>query len=80
MARLRFFPNWRAIYSYLKDQKTPWGPKLLVVAVIGYLLLPIDLFPDFIPVIGWLDDLGIATLALWYLSYATERSLAAKKE
>jgi uncharacterized membrane protein YkvA (DUF1232 family) len=39
------------------DQRTPWSARLLIGLTIGYLLSPIDLIPDFIPVLGLLDDL-----------------------
>jgi uncharacterized membrane protein YkvA (DUF1232 family) len=46
-----------ALYLGCKDPRVPWHAKLLIAVVIGYALSPIDLIPDFIPVIGYLDDL-----------------------
>ena len=42
-----------------KDKRTPVALKILIWITIGYLLSPIDLIPDFIPILGWLDDLII---------------------
>lgn len=45
------------LYLAFKHPKTPWYAKILIISVIAYALSPIDLIPDFIPVIGYLDDL-----------------------
>ena len=42
-----------------RDPRVPWYARALAVAVIGYALSPIDLIPDFIPVLGYLDDVVI---------------------
>jgi uncharacterized membrane protein YkvA (DUF1232 family) len=39
-----------------RDPRTPWHVKIIAAAVAGYALSPIDLIPDFLPVIGYLDD------------------------
>lgn len=56
-----------ALYLAYKHPRTPWYAKVLAALILGYALSPIDLIPDFIPVIGYLDDLiivpaGIALL------------------
>ena len=48
----------------VRDARTPWYAKLLVAAVAAYALSPIDLIPDFIPVVGYLDDLVIVPLGI----------------
>lgn len=48
-----------------RDPRVPMLARLLAVAIAAYALSPIDLIPDFIPVLGWLDDLVIVPLGLW---------------
>jgi len=53
-----------AVFLSLKSKKTPVMAKILAGLTIGYALSPIDLIPDFIPVIGYLDDLLILPLLI----------------
>ena len=46
-----------AVYYASRDKRTPWYARLLAVVVASYALSPVDLIPDFIPVLGYLDDL-----------------------
>ena len=48
-----------AVFLALKERRTPWYAKVLAAIVVVYALSPIDLIPDFIPVLGYLDDLLI---------------------
>jgi uncharacterized membrane protein YkvA (DUF1232 family) len=52
------------LYYAYKDPRVPWYAKVLAVAVVAYAASPIDLIPDFIPVIGYLDDLVIVPLGI----------------
>ncbi len=55
-----------AVYRLvLKHPQTPWIAKLFLGLAVGYLLLPFDLIPDFIPVIGQLDDVVIIPVLLY---------------
>ena len=53
-----------ALYLAARHPATPWYVKLLVAAIVAYALSPIDLIPDFIPVIGYLDDLVLLPLGI----------------
>ena len=46
------------LYYVLKEPSTPLEKKSLIIGALGYLILPIDLIPDFIPVAGYTDDLA----------------------
>jgi len=54
-----------ALWLAARDPRTPLGAKLLAGAVAAYALSPIDLIPDFIPVLGYLDDLLIVPAGIW---------------
>lgn len=54
-----------ALYLALRDPRVSWTVRLLAGAVVAYALSPIDLIPDFIPVLGWLDDVVIVGFGLW---------------
>ena len=70
--------NWRklarelkgeahAVYLASRDPRMPWYAKVLVACIVGYLFSPIDLIPDFIPVLGYLDDLIIVPVGLLFV-------------
>ena len=50
----------------LKDERTPQWSKRLLAVTIGYAISPIDFIPDFIPVLGYLDDLIIVPSLIWF--------------
>jgi uncharacterized membrane protein YkvA (DUF1232 family) len=53
-----------ALYLAARDPRTPWYAKLLVAGIVAYALSPIDLIPDFVPVIGYLDDLILIPIGI----------------
>lgn len=54
-----------ALYFAARDPRTPWYAKALAGIVVAYALSPIDLIPDFIPVLGYIDDLLLLPLGIW---------------
>ena len=54
-----------AVHLAARDPRTPWYAKALALLVAGYALSPIDLIPDFIPVVGYLDDLILVPAGIW---------------
>ncbi len=53
-----------ALYLAYRDPRVPWYAKFWAACVVGYAFSPIDLIPDFIPVLGYLDDLIIVPLGV----------------
>jgi uncharacterized membrane protein YkvA (DUF1232 family) len=54
-----------ALWIAARDPRVPRGAKLVAGAAAAYALSPIDLIPDFIPVVGYLDDLILVPLGIW---------------
>ena len=55
-------------WAVLRDARTPWAAKLTTVLAVLYVISPVDLVSDFIPVLGWLDD-GLIAYLLLQLSF-----------
>jgi uncharacterized membrane protein YkvA (DUF1232 family) len=53
-----------AVYFAARDPRVPWYAKALALCVAGYALSPIDLIPDFVPLLGYLDDVVIVPLGI----------------
>lgn len=73
-----------ALYVAYRDPRTPWYARVVVACVMAYALSPIDLIPDFVPILGYLDDvillpLGIA-LALRLIPVDVMRESRARAE
>jgi uncharacterized membrane protein YkvA (DUF1232 family) len=75
------FPRWianaqnfdlinkgRQLWGYLNSGKCSMADKVLILGALLYLISPIDAIPDLIPVVGWLDDIGVATAVLAFLN------------
>jgi uncharacterized membrane protein YkvA (DUF1232 family) len=66
-SKIRFMKEVRALYRYLRDKNVPWYRKSVIVGALIYFITPIDLIPDFIPILGYLDDLGVIMAAVKFL-------------
>jgi uncharacterized membrane protein YkvA (DUF1232 family) len=53
-----------ALYHGMHDPRVPWYAKLLTLLVIAYVISPVDIIPDFIPVLGLLDEVILVPIAL----------------
>ncbi|WP_341533998.1 YkvA family protein [Sporosalibacterium faouarense] len=56
--------NIHLLYLALKSKKVPWYSKLLIGVVVGYAFSPIDIIPDFIPILGYLDDMILLPIGI----------------
>ncbi len=71
----RFATYLIALWKLFKHPQTPRGAKLAAIAVLAYVLSPIDLIPDFIPILGQLDDLVIVPLGIALVTRLTPKPL-----
>jgi uncharacterized membrane protein YkvA (DUF1232 family) len=70
-----------AVYLAARDPRTPWYVKALALLVAGYALSPIDLIPDFIPVLGYLDDVVLVPLGIMaVVSLVPDQVMAESRE
>jgi uncharacterized membrane protein YkvA (DUF1232 family) len=66
-----------AVYLAARSPDTPWYVKVLAGIVAAYAFSPIDLIPDFIPIVGYLDDLILVPLGIWLVvSLIPEQAMA----
>jgi uncharacterized membrane protein YkvA (DUF1232 family) len=62
-----------ALWRFLSDREAPIWPRLVAVLTLAYVVLPIDAIPDVFPIVGWLDDLGVVTMALGFIASRAAR-------
>lgn len=79
ISTMKELPNFlRLVGGLLSDVRVSTTDKLLVAGAIGYVLLPLDFVPDFIPFIGEIDDVFVLVLALERLIANADRSVVAQ--
>jgi uncharacterized membrane protein YkvA (DUF1232 family) len=62
----------KELWQHIRTVKTPFRVKVVIFLVVLYLINPIDLIPDFIPVLGQLDDLLVMSLGMAYIKKHTD--------
>jgi len=75
VSRLPWRRRFALVWRLLKDKRVPLYAKLVLPGLFLYLLIPIDLIPDFIPILGYLDDLLVILLGLWLFLRLAPRSV-----
>lgn len=61
-----FWERLQAYRAIATDPRTPWYARWLLGAAVGYTLLPFDLIPDWLPLVGHLDDVLIVPALVWF--------------
>jgi uncharacterized membrane protein YkvA (DUF1232 family) len=62
-----------AFVRFLRDREAPLLPRLLALFAVLYVILPFDAIPDVIPIVGWLDDVGVIALVVaWTAKRVTQ--------
>jgi uncharacterized membrane protein YkvA (DUF1232 family) len=64
-----------ALWKLFRHAETPWAAKIVAVAVVAYAVSPIDLIPDFLPLVGLLDDMIVLPLGIALVIKLTPRHL-----
>ena len=59
-----FFQRLRYYFLVLSDRQTPWYIKFILAAALLYILFPMDFLADTVPLLGWLDDLAVASFII----------------
>ncbi|MCB2204853.1 DUF1232 domain-containing protein [bacterium] len=66
--KLRFAQDLIALFRYFSDAAVPWQKKTIVVGALLYFISPLDAIPDFAPLAGYLDDLGVILAVTKFMS------------
>lgn len=68
------------LYYVLKKENVPISVKGIVIGALGYLIMPVDLIPDVIPLLGWTDDAAAIALALAQINSYVDVEVTRKAE
>jgi uncharacterized membrane protein YkvA (DUF1232 family) len=64
---LKIFNHLKALKNYMVDKDIKWYRKSVVVAALVYFIIPLDAMPDFAPLVGFLDDIGVIAWTIRFL-------------
>ena len=78
-AKVKFEADLRALYDFLADPRAPAQGKLVAIGALLYFILPIDLIPDVIPVLGYADDAAVIATAVSFLRAQMARYRRARR-
>ena len=71
---MKILECFRTIIDYFSEPEISVCEKISsVIVCLIYILFPLDFIPDFIPVVGWIDDVGVSVLLLFYFSWRLEK-------
>lgn len=65
--KINFIKDVAALYKYMKDPSVSWYRKGIVVGALIYFITPLDVVPDLMPLVGYLDDLGVIVAVMKFL-------------
>lgn len=65
--KINFVKDVVALYKYMKDPVVSWYRKGIVVSALVYFITPLDLVPDLMPLVGYLDDMGVIVAVMRFL-------------
>lgn len=63
----------RDLWRFVTDKNAPKLPRLMTLLAVLYVVFPVDLVPDAVPILGWLDDIGFTAMVLTWLASAAAR-------
>lgn len=75
IGKLAFMDKIRLLGALFRDPRVPLWPRVVAVALVLYLAMPIDIIPDFIPVLGYADDVLVAIVAAGLLAMSVPREV-----
>ncbi len=67
-------------FRYMRDGRVPLWRKLAGVLAVAYFVMPVDAVPDVVPVVGWLDDVGVLSAAALFMVREVQRYEPEKKK